>query len=258
MEEQPGTKLSRFVWHDMMTTDVRESMRFHEAVFGWTVEETPTESGRPYSMILADGRGIGGFVELNRAHRVPSHWIGYVTVADVDAVVERARDLGGKAPVAGTDIPNVGRFAVLSHPGGSFVSPFAPRKLEEAVPEAETIPGRFCWNQLMTRAPEPAAEFYGRVFDWETEVTDVDGSRYWLFRRDGVDSAGMMPMPDTQKFPDFWLAYVEVRDVDAAVAKAAEKGGQVVVPPSDIPGLARVAVLADPTGALLGISAHFR
>jgi predicted enzyme related to lactoylglutathione lyase len=66
----------------------------------------------------------------------------------------------------------------------------------------------------------------------------------------------MMASPGQRTHPDFWLSYVEVPDVDRCAARVPELGGQVLVRPTVIPGLARFAVTADPTGAILAVSTH--
>lgn len=255
MTEQAATMIGRFVWHDMMTTDPKRSIDFYSALLGWTVEEESLGGGL-YSVIRADGVGIGGFVELDREHGVPSHWIGYVTVEDVERAVATGREAGGKAPVGATEIPDVGRFAVVSHPGGSFVSPFAPVSLGACIPEAEPVPGRFCWNQLMARDPEGVRAFYEKTFGWTTDVQELDGGKHWLFRSEGTPTAGMMASPEDRGRPDFWLSYVEVPDVDECARRVPELGGRLLVRPTDIPGLARFAITADPTGAILAVSTH--
>jgi predicted enzyme related to lactoylglutathione lyase len=256
MTERAAVMTGRFVWHDLMTTDPARSIAFHSALLGWSVEEEAMEGGGRYPVIRAGGVGIGGFVELEREHGVPSHWIGYVTVGDVEKTIAAARAAGGKAPVGATDLPHVGRFAVVSHPGGSFVSPLAPVSLGACIPEAEPVPGRFCWNQLMARDPEAARAFYEATFGWTTDVQELDGGRYWLFRSEGAPTAGMMQSPERRGHPDFWLAYVEVPDVDVSAARVPELGGHVLVRPTNIAGLARFAVAADPTGAILAVSTH--
>jgi predicted enzyme related to lactoylglutathione lyase len=253
--QQTATKIGRFVWHDMMTTDFGKSSRFYQELFGWGIEDFRVNEQNVYKMILAGTQGIAGFIE---EPEIPSHWIGYVTVEDVDAACERARARGGQAPVPGTDIPNIGRFAVISHGDGGYVSPFAPKNLEGSVPEAEPIQGRFCWNQLMAKDPEKAAEFYEDVFGWTTTVQDLGDEKYWLFKSGGVPTAGMMKMGHGHDYPDFWLPYVEVSSVDDSVKRVKELGGEIIVPARDIPDLARFAVTADPTGAILAISTHGR
>jgi hypothetical protein len=116
----------------------------------------------------------------------------------------------------------------------------------------ESTRGRFAWHDLMTTDPEAAKDFYTSVMGWGTELWENSGMSYTMW------TVGGRPMSGTMKLPDeavaggarpHWLAYVDVPDVDATASRARELGGTVVMPPFDIPGVGRVAVLADPQGA---------
>ena len=60
-------------------------------------------------------------------------------------------------------------------------------------------------------------------------------------------------MPPDAKAPAHWLTYFAVADVDDTAGKAAQLGGSVMMPPMDIPAVARMAVLSDPQGAFFAI-----
>jgi predicted enzyme related to lactoylglutathione lyase len=113
--------------------------------------------------------------------------------------------------------------------------------------------GTFCWDELMTSDVAAAARFYKTLFNWSTMDVDMGPSgTYTLFQRTpgdkGNNAAGMMRKPPEAPM-SFWLHYVEVGDVDASARKAKELGGQVHMPPTDIPNIGRFAVCADPAGA---------
>lgn len=107
----------------------------------------------------------------------------------------------------------------------------------------------------MTNNPERCGDFYQGLFNWPRKEKDViPGVTYTVFRNAGKDNAGMMMMagPDWEGQPPCWIPYVKVKDVEAAVTKAEQLGGRTVVPPSDI-AEGRFAVVADPTGAAIGV-----
>ena len=118
-----------------------------------------------------------------------------------------------------------------------------------------TQPGQFLWNELVTTDESAAAAFYTALFGWKTEAFNPGQPSvvpYTLFKQGDAMRGGMMKCPHPG-LPAHWLAYVSVPDVDAAAAEAAKLGGQVVVPPMDIPTVGRIAVLVDPQGAAIGI-----
>jgi predicted enzyme related to lactoylglutathione lyase len=112
--------------------------------------------------------------------------------------------------------------------------------------------GRFVWYDLMTTAPAAAIDFYGRLIGWETR--EWEGPMpYRLWVASGTPVGGIMELPEEARAagaPPHWLAYVEVQDASATAARAAELGGTVLVPATDIPGAGRFTVLQDPQEAV--------
>ena len=251
---------SRFVWHDLMTTDLPRSLAFYTTLFGW--ERKPWDMGPAgtYDMVYAGEVGIGGMVPLDGAEApgVPSHWIGYIAVDDVDAACAKADATGGKTCVPPTDIPSVGRFAVVEDPTGAVFSPF--KGTGPDMPEPATPPlGTIVWNELMTTDPEKAGAFYGGLTGWTLEKMDMGPMGFYhLFKRGDTPAGGMMQLPADAPARPHWLPYVAVADADASAARAAELGATVLVPPTDIQDWGRFAVAMDPTGAVFGVLQNTR
>lgn len=116
-------------------------------------------------------------------------------------------------------------------------------------------PGTFSWVDLATTDPAGAKAFYGRLFGWEAEDLPAgEGMTYTMLRLDRADVAAMAEQPEherSQGIPPRWNCYVTVDDADAVAARAAELGGTVVAPPFDVLDAGRMAVVADPEGAML-------
>jgi predicted enzyme related to lactoylglutathione lyase len=118
--------------------------------------------------------------------------------------------------------------------------------------------GRFVWHELMTTDPKGAKAFYTEVIGWKTEAFgDSQGPEpYEMWVSDQGPMGGVMRLPDEVKkmgVPPHWMGHVAVANVDETVAKAKAKGGQVHVPPTDIPKVGRFSVIADPQGASLSV-----
>ena len=116
--------------------------------------------------------------------------------------------------------------------------------------------GLFGWVDLMTTDVEAARAFYAGLFGWESEELPVGPDySYTQFRKGGALVAGMGPMPpgSPEGVPPVWASYVLVDDADAVVAAASAAGGTVVMPPMDIMDSGRQAMLADPSGAVVGL-----
>ncbi|MEM8787802.1 MAG: VOC family protein [Pseudomonadota bacterium] len=118
--------------------------------------------------------------------------------------------------------------------------------------------GRIRWSELMTRDPEAATAYHTKVCGWAFEAMEMeDGQTYHIASTpDGMPAAGVMdmrPMEHLAQVPPHWFTYIAVDDVDAAVAETAAAGGRVQRAPWDVPGVGRIAILADPTGAVMGL-----
>lgn len=117
-------------------------------------------------------------------------------------------------------------------------------------------PGTFCWVELATTDPPAAKAFYAGLFGWEPHDMPVDGGRlYTMLRLDGKDVGALFEQPVEQRgrVPPNWLSYVSVDDVEAVGARAGELGATLVVEPLAVMDAGRMAVLADPHGAVFAL-----
>lgn len=118
--------------------------------------------------------------------------------------------------------------------------------------------GDFNWYELMTPDPESSKKFYSGLFNWEFRKGDQEG--YELFYHDDLGIGGLLPMTKDMAdsgMPPVWAGYVNVDDVDELVKKVVEKGGQIIVPPQDVPNVGRFSYIQDPQGAALYLMTTF-
>lgn len=111
-------------------------------------------------------------------------------------------------------------------------------------------PGDFIWYELITPDADAAQTFYGQLLGWTIRGSDTPGMDYRLAATAESDVAGIMLSPPDNPMPPSWLGYVCVEDVDAMVQSIRDGGGAVHMEPWDIPGVGRMAFVADPQGAL--------
>jgi predicted enzyme related to lactoylglutathione lyase len=112
--------------------------------------------------------------------------------------------------------------------------------------------GQFFWYDLMTTDVDAAGKFYADVVGWGLQKQTAPGTDYTLFLVNDQGAAGLMPIPAeaaTMGARPCWTGYIAVDDVDKAVKELQEAGGIVHRPPSEVPGIIRFAVVADPQGA---------
>lgn len=117
--------------------------------------------------------------------------------------------------------------------------------------------GYIAWSELMTRDIAAARAYYTDVCGWDYHaMTMDDGTDYLVALSDGQEVAGIMDMADVPGFedvPPHWFTYLGVADVDDAVTKTKRSGGEIIRAPFDVPGVGRIAIVKDSTGAALGL-----
>jgi predicted enzyme related to lactoylglutathione lyase len=217
----------------------------------------PAGEGIVYSMAALDGKtvaAVGPQPDDERKMGIPPHWNSYVTVDDVDALAARVGELGGQLLAPPFDVLDVGRMAVLADPTGAVLCIWQAKTSIGA--SLVNTPGALCWNELATRDPQAAQEFYSALFGWELEPSEgAVGSAYWMIKNGGRWNGGMRQIGDElpPEVPAHWGVYFAVEDAADTADRAAAAGGHVLMPRTEIPGRGAFAAIADPQGAPFGV-----
>jgi uncharacterized protein len=118
-------------------------------------------------------------------------------------------------------------------------------------------PGTFSYAELATTDVADAKRFHGGLFGWDFDDVPVpDSEPYTVARIEGDSVAGLALMQEQQRsagVPPFWFSYITVASADEAAGRVGELGGSVHAEPFDVMDQGRMAVIADPTGAMFGI-----
>jgi len=246
----------QFVWYENLTASPKAAEAFYSQAIGWKTQPFAAGGDDGYTMFVGGQGPLAGATELP-AHAIqmgaPSHWIGNVQVDDVDATAAQAKELGGVVYKAPEDIPTVGRYAVIADPQGAAIAIFKPSRAM-ALHDGCT-PGEFCWRELLTSDSAAAFKFYSQLFGWKS-MQDMDMGPMGTYRIYGLGDeriGGMMTKPPGAPMPSMWLYYIDVPDLEAAVARAAKLGAKLMNGPMDVPGGARIAQFMDPQGAAFAL-----
>lgn len=123
MDQETMKQHGAFSWNELMTSDIAGAKAFYSELFGWEMRDEPMPDTGAYTMLKAGDREVGGMMAIPAdANGALPAWGAYVTVDDVDQQITRAEQLGGKVILPPRDIPNVGRFAVISDPQGAMLT----------------------------------------------------------------------------------------------------------------------------------------
>ena len=119
---------------------------------------------------------------------------------------------------------------------------------------SEYPPGTPSWVDLGSPDVDASARFYGELFGWEAAEAGPaeETGGYRMFSRGGKLVAGLGPVQQEGQ-PPAWTTYISVSSADDIASRAGDSGGQVFAPPFDVLDAGRMAILADTTGAVLGV-----
>jgi predicted enzyme related to lactoylglutathione lyase len=246
-----------FIWYELMTPDPEGAKAFYDAVVGWDIGPAVAEYNG-YRMIgRSDGKFAGGVLQLNdemQQHGARPTWLGYIHVPDVDRSIAAIEEAGGKAMVPATDIPNVGRIAMVADPQGApfyVMKPLPPAADPEAKSDvfSPSEQQRVGWNELSTSDPVAARRFYGEQFGWTSEQFMPMGEQgeYRFLEQNGVTIGAVAGTMDGQQ--PHWRFYVRVPSIAKAKEIVEANGGKVAMGPMEVPGGDFILIGFDPQGA---------
>jgi predicted enzyme related to lactoylglutathione lyase len=249
----------RFLWYELMTTDTAAAKRFYGKVMGWSMQDAST-AAMCYTLLMAGPTSVGGLTRLPKevlAMGVPPHWLGYIGIDDVDAAVKQIRQHGGAVHAPPTEIPNIGRFAIIADPQLATLALVKRSNPAQAPQVTLDKPGHVGWHELLAADADTAFTFYHELFGWQKAAPEIETengsiSAYQPFSIGGQTIGGMFTKPPAAAKP-FWLYYFNTRDMDAATECVVAAGGEILEGPIDVTGGSRVARCADPQGVMFAL-----
>jgi uncharacterized protein len=258
-------------WVDTSQPDPEEAVAFYGGLFGWDFEDAmPPGSAGKYFIARLRGGDVAAVASQLEGGPATAVWNTYVWVESAEDAASKVEDAGGRLVTGPFDLVDASRVAVFTDPEGAAFRVWQAKEHQGA--RIVNEPGSLNFNVLNTRDAEAAKSFYGSVFGWET-LGLGGGAMAWTLPgygdfvqqsdpelRERMAEAGvpegfedviaaLNPIADDRPdVPAHWSVTFAADDADATAERAAELGGQVVVPPFDAP-FVRMTVITDPQGA---------
>ncbi|MCB9749633.1 MAG: VOC family protein [Myxococcales bacterium] len=209
-------------WVDLATFDVAAARRFYARVFGWTY--SLDHAG--YVQCAARGCPSAALYTMPAFFErinMPSFWMSYVAVAELDWVVETARTLGGRVELE--ERGAFGKIALIRDPSGAGFTCHEGQWMQS--PRDPTRHGRWAWSELLVSELAAVRSFYAELFGWR--VTALGGERHAILDGRGETIATIqVASTDVKGGADFWAVYFAVDDRAAAARAVEDAGGQLL------------------------------
>lgn len=251
-----GAQDGEFIWYELMTSDVAAAETFYGAVVGWTARSFDG-SGNGYRLFSAGEFEAGGLMAIPEeaaCNGARPGWLGYIGAENVDAVAARIVADGGKQHMPPSDIPGVGRFAMLADRQGApfYIMRGAMEGRSEAF--SPTRVGHCHWNELGTSNQADAIEFYSGHFGWHKSGSMPMGPMgdYVFIMKDEIALGAVSPLSNPDQ-PSGWLFYFGVADIEASHRAILDGGGTSMYGPAEVPGGVYIVIATDPQGATFGV-----
>jgi predicted enzyme related to lactoylglutathione lyase len=245
------TLTGKFVWFDLATDDIDRARQFYSALFGWDIRQAGPAPER-YSVVVSGGRRIGGMLQRPGppGAGARARWIGLISVPNVIQATQYTQAHGGKVLIAPEELPRRGAHAILRDPQGAVFGVL--RSSSGDAPDIPLQPGMFVWADLLTRDIDAAAQFYRGLAGYAVDSTRVGQVEHLILIGGQYARAGIAHLPPSVDRPG-WLPFVQVEDVLGTIGRAVMIGGKVLLSPRPELLEGQVAVIADPSGGVLGV-----
>ncbi|MFJ2901054.1 VOC family protein [Streptomyces sp. NPDC087212] len=241
-------------WIDVGATDLDSATSFYGGLFGWTFQSAGPDAGG-YGFFQLNGRTVAGGMQTD-GQQSPPTWTVYFQSPDADATARATAQAHGTVVVPPMDVMAQGRMALLADEAGVPFGIWQPGERKGL--DAANEPGALGWVELYTADVAAAAAFYRSALGLETSAVTFPGGTYTCVNPADAGEetmfGGIVPLAaDPTETGAHWLPYFEVTDTDVVVSDARNLGGTVRMSATDIPGVGRIAKLADPFGARFAV-----
>jgi predicted enzyme related to lactoylglutathione lyase len=245
VEHHPG----KVIWVDLVTPDLAGAEHFYSGLFSWTFQQIRPD----YAVALLDGRPIGGILQrpIPAGQKRQPGWLTFIAVTDLGAAGKLALAHGAKSLAPPKTYPRRGSQAIFADPEGAVFAMLSSSTGDAG--DYLSTPGEWIWSSLLSSDPERSADFYKAVFGYEVyDLPSDDGAQHVILSGDDYARAGIHTLPPGHRH-SHWLNFVRVIDTQRATAQAVALGGRVLVEPYIDRHGGRVAVIADPFDAPVGL-----
>lgn len=241
------TQHGKLIWADLYTGDVNSSIEFYTKTFNWTVKKFG-ENNDSYHLLYDGKKAVAGILAraAQRNKTETALWIGSISTDNVSERAKIAAANNATVLLNAHDFALYGKRAVIVDPQGGVVAFLDISKSEKAL---QKMTGKWDWAQLFSVDTKKAADFYQNTFDFDVDEVAQSQNNYYLSQQEQI-RASIVKLPKSFEQRDRWVNFIEVANLNQLLLKAIKNGAEVIYQPKG----SDFAIIADPNGALLGLT----
>jgi uncharacterized protein len=234
-------------WFELNGPEPEQTSKFYSELFGWHMQAMSEAS---YTLIDTHaGGGINGGIGQTQEGQ-PPHAVFYVEGQDIQALLDRAGELGATIVVGVTEVPDMVTFAQFTDPFGNLIG-LVQGDGSTNVSAGDSPP--VDWFELSCAEPERAWDFYAKLFGWTITRDPSDQVVHGQVDAGGGIRGGIGGSPDGLPHA---AVYASVGDLATYLRRAEELGAATVMPATQVDEHTSIAMFADPQGTMFGIYAY--
>lgn len=232
----------KFIWHDLLTDDVRSAREFYADVFGWTFKKK-----HAYTQVFNQDHLIGGMMHVTPTdgQKAKAVWLPSMSVSDVDTSARYVKFKKGEVLKGPIDMKERGRGVLVSDPQGAQMVLLDAKNGDpkDVTPQV----GDWLWNELWTNKPKESYTFYRNIGGYDGY--EMRGE-YRVLKHKGKWRAGIRDI-DEDDFRARWVPAIRVADLKETISKVKAAGGELLVEPHEELANGNVALIKDSIGAVV-------
>ncbi|MEM0895759.1 MAG: VOC family protein [Verrucomicrobiota bacterium] len=212
-----------FIWVDLSTFDPPKAKRFYGKVLGWEFSEEPAGY---WNASIGDTAcaALYEMPEFFQKIRMPSFWMTYIAVDDIEATVVTARELGAKVELE--EVNAMGKVALIRDPAGAGFTCYQGNHPSARVSNPRS--GQWMWSELFVSDFSKVRAFYEGMFGWEFESEGPGSDRHTILHRGQKIGAVQIASNDIKGDKEFWGVFFTVDSAAKAKAQINAAGGKVI------------------------------
>ncbi|MEM6997346.1 MAG: VOC family protein [Patescibacteria group bacterium] len=260
-------KDANFIWADLSALDLKKARSFYKSVFGWTLHKDTSAfdaisdeddqfgiNKSSYYGAFAGSDAIAGIFDMPpffRKIKMPSFWMSYLSVNDIQGVVDRARKIKGVVIEVEPSPFYKGQIALIRDPAGAGFTVYEGPEFSRRGDGSK--PGHVVWNELIVDSVKKVKPFYEKVFGFKLERdTSYKTVRYKVLNPAGEEIAGIEEVDqDLRGDKVYWVPFFSVESLDAFSEKVNSSGGQMIY--TDKNPYGSIGLVTDPQSGSFGV-----
>lgn len=213
---------NNFVWTDLSTFDLEVAKAFYSNVFGWEY----FGDGEGYFTAMISNQEVSGLYETPEKFRqmnMPSFWMSYIQVENLEQTVQKAKESGGIIELVDTE-QQIGKIALIRDPSGAGFTIYEGNQLNA---RTQNTIGTMVWNELFVSDTSLVFDFYKYIFDWQ--IVESDYERYLIYNSNQENISAIQQISNEIKGKhEYWAVYFAVSNLKEAKQKVIANNGNII------------------------------